>query len=45
MFTYVKKQWKYLVAKLTGRFNENADPKVQLEQAISSAQTQHKQLK
>ncbi len=45
MFKYMKKQWKYLVAKLTGRFNENADPKVQLEQAISSAQTQHKQLK
>ena len=45
MFKYVKKQWKYLVAKLTGRFNENADPKVQLEQAIGAAQTQHKQLK
>jgi phage shock protein A len=45
MFKYIKKQWKYLVAKLTGQFNENADPKVQLEQAIGSAQTQHKQLK
>jgi len=45
MFKYMKKQWNYLVAKLTGRFNENADPKVQLEQAISQAQTQHKQLK
>ena len=45
MFKYIKKQWNYLVAKLTGRFNDNADPKVQLEQAISAAQTQHKQLK
>jgi phage shock protein A len=45
MFKYIKKQWNYLVAKLTGRFNENADPKVQLEQAIGQAQTQHKQLK
>ena len=45
MFKYLKKQWKYLVAKLTGRFNENADPKVQLEQAIEAAQTQHRQLK
>ena len=23
MFKYLKKQWKYLVAKLTGNFNEN----------------------
>ncbi len=45
MIKYLKKQWNYLVAKLTGRFNENADPKVQLEQAIDAAQTQHKQLK
>jgi phage shock protein A len=45
MFKYLKKQWNYLLAKLTGRFNENADPKVQLEQAISAAQSQHKQLK
>jgi phage shock protein A len=45
MFTYLKKQWKYLVAKLTGRFEENADPKVQLEQAITEARNQHKRLK
>lgn len=45
MFKYIKKQWNYLVAKLTGRFNENADPKVQLEQAISESQNQHKRLK
>lgn len=45
MFTYLKKRWNYLIAKLTGRFEENADPKVQLEQAIQQAQTQHKTLK
>ena len=45
MFKYLKKQWKYLVAKLSGRFDENADPKVQLEQAISEAQNQHRRLK
>jgi phage shock protein A len=45
MFKYLKKQWKYLVAKLTGSFNEKADPKVQLEQAIAEAQNQHRRLK
>lgn len=45
MFKYLKKRWNYLIAKLTGRFEENADPKVQLEQAIDQAQTQHKTLK
>ena len=45
MFKYLKKQWNYLVAKLTGRFEERADPKVQLEQAISEARNQHKRLK
>jgi len=45
MFKLAKKWWKYLTAKLTGSFNEKADPKVQLEQAIQEAQTQHKRLK
>ena len=45
MFKLAKKWWKYLTAKLTGSFNERADPKVQLEQAIAEAQTQHKRLK
>jgi phage shock protein A len=45
MFKYLKKQWNYLVAKLTGRFEEKADPKVQLEQAISEARNQHERLK
>ena len=39
------KWWKYLTAKLTGSFNERADPKVQLEQAIAEAQDQHRRLK
>jgi phage shock protein A len=45
MFKYLKKQWNYLVAKLTRRFDENADPKVQLEQAIVEARNQHDRLK
>ena len=36
--------WKYLTAALTGKFNEMADPKVQLEQAITEAQDQHRRL-
>lgn len=45
MFKLAKKWWKYLTAKLTGSFEANADPKVQLEQAIGEAQEQHKRLK
>ncbi len=45
MFKLAKKWWKYATAKLTGSFNERADPKVQLEQAIMESQTQHKRLK
>jgi phage shock protein A len=45
MFKLVKKWWKYLTAKLTGSFNERADPKVQLEQAIAESQNQHRRLK
>ena len=45
MFKLAKKYWKYVTAKLTGSFNEKADPKVQLEQAIAESQAQHKRLK
>lgn len=45
MFKLFRKWWKYLTAKLTGNFNERADPKVQLEQAITEAQEQHRRLK
>jgi phage shock protein A len=45
MFKLVRRWWRYLTAKLTGSFNERADPKVQLEQAIGEAQEQHLRLK
>ena len=45
MFKLAKKWWKYLTAKMTGKFDERADPKVQLEQAIQEAQAQHIRLK
>ncbi|NLA34079.1 MAG: PspA/IM30 family protein [Actinobacteria bacterium] len=45
MLQTLKKWWKYLGAKLNMSFNEKADPKVQLEQAISQAQDQHRRLK
>jgi phage shock protein A len=45
MFKLVRRWWAYLTAKLTGSFNERADPKVQLEQAIAEAQDQHLRLK
>ena len=40
----MKRRWKYLVAKVSGRFEETADPKVQLEQAMAEAQEQHRRL-
>ena len=45
MLQYLKRRWKYLTAKLSGSFEENADPKVQLEQAIREANEQHRRLK
>lgn len=45
MLQTLKKWWKYLGAKLNLSFEEKADPKVQLEQAISQAQDQHRRLK
>jgi phage shock protein A len=44
MIKLVKRWWAYTTAKLTGKFNEAADPKVQLEQAITEAQEQHRRL-
>ena len=41
----MRRWWKYWTAKLTGKFNESADPKIQLEQAIQEAQDQHRRLK
>ena len=45
MFKLARRSWKYLTALLTGKFNEKADPKVQLEQALAEAQDQHRRLK
>lgn len=45
MFKLASKWWKYVTAKLTGSFNERADPKVQIEQAIMEAQEQHRRLR
>ncbi len=41
----LKRMWQYMAAALTGKFDEVADPKVQLEQAIADAQEQHRRLK
>jgi phage shock protein A len=45
MLSVLKKWWKYLGAKLNGSFNEKADPKVQVEQAIMEAQEQDRRLR
>lgn len=45
MFKLVRKWWAYWTAKLTGRFEASADPKVQLEQALTEAQEQHRRLR
>lgn len=44
MIKLMRRAWRYMSASLTGRFNEAADPKVQLEQAIGEAQDQHRRL-
>ena len=44
MIKLMRKWWRYLTASMTGKFNERADPKVQLEQAIMEAQEQHRRL-
>ncbi|MFZ4517074.1 MAG: PspA/IM30 family protein [Microthrixaceae bacterium] len=45
MWKSIKRWWKYMGAKVNSVFNEKADPKVQLEQAITEAQEQHRRLK
>jgi phage shock protein A len=44
MFKLMGRWWAYLTAKLSGSFEERADPKIQLEQAITDAQDQHRRL-
>ncbi|EOM77091.1 PspA/IM30 family protein [Rhodococcus rhodnii] len=38
------KGWKYLMALFNSKIDENADPKVQIQQAIEDAQRQHQAL-
>ena len=44
MIKLVHRAWAYLTAALTGKFNEKADPKVQIEQAIIEGQENHRRL-
>jgi phage shock protein A len=44
MWKAIRRWWKYLGAKLSGKLEESADPKVQLEQAIEESQQQHRRL-
>src|SRR5436309_7865439 len=45
MFKLLRRIGRYVTAALTGKFNEVADPKIQLEQAIMEAQEQHRRLR
>jgi phage shock protein A len=45
MWKALKRWWKYLGAKLSGKLEETADPRIQLEQAIGEAQDQHRRLR
>ncbi|MDH2455133.1 PspA/IM30 family protein [Corynebacterium bovis] len=38
------KAWKYLMASFDSKIEENADPKIQIEQAIREAEDQHRAL-
>src|SRR5438105_4446412 len=44
MFKALRRAWRYLGTALGMKFEEAADPKVQLEQAIQEAQEQHRRL-
>ena len=44
MIKLFRKMGKYMTALFTGKFNEAADPKIQLQQAIMEAQDQHRRL-
>jgi phage shock protein A len=45
MIKLLRRIGHYITAALSGKFDEVADPKVQLEQAIQDAQDQHRRLK
>ncbi|WP_018296538.1 PspA/IM30 family protein [Corynebacterium lubricantis] len=38
------KGWKYLMASFDQKIDENADPKVQIQQAVAAAKKQHQQI-
>jgi phage shock protein A len=44
VFEVLKRGWKYLVAAISGKLDEKADPKIQIEQAITEAKKQHEML-
>lgn len=45
MFKTMKKWWRYIGAKFNRNFEQRADPAVQLEQALTEAEQQHRRLK
>lgn len=45
MWKLLQRRWKYMTARLSGRLEKSADPKIQLEQAIGEARDQHRRLK
>ena len=45
MIKLFRRMGKYMTALFSGKFDEHADPKIQLEQAIAEAQDQHRRLK
>src|SRR5579875_1738536 len=44
MMDVIRKRWRYFTARTNSRFEDTADPKIQLEQAIADAQEQHRRL-
>lgn len=40
----ISKGWKYLMASFDQKIDENADPKVQIQQAVEAAKKQHQEL-
>jgi phage shock protein A len=40
----VRRGWKYLLAMVSGKIDEKADPRIQIQQAIEAAQRQHSAL-
>jgi phage shock protein A len=44
VFDVIRRGWRYFVAALSGKLDERADPKIQIEQAITEAKRQHELL-